>query len=303
MVDEVGIEKSDFVDPEELRDYMDAEVKRVSDMFRFVLKYKEHFQPSGVEFSGLRTYVPSDDASRIDWKISAGKPQDLFVKEFDEEHDMDVFIVLDVSDTMMFGTGEELKSEYAALMSAALAYASVDAGIDVGLGMWGGGEPLVVTPDGGFDQYSRILHEVTDFDRYGGRFDLEEALNDVIGQIKGNTSVFIISDFLDVGGEWKSKMQLMNEKFRHHMAVMVRDLRDYELPEAGNFRFESPSGGDQLVVNTNQVKQEFDNEAQQEMQRIEEKIRGTGASFLRLDTKEQFARRFAEFFEDSEGGW
>ncbi len=297
-----GVNKNDLIPPEKLRKQVDVEVKRVSDLFRFILKYKEHFQPSGVEFSGLRQYLPADDASRIDWKISAGKPE-LYVKEFDEERDMDVFIIMDVSDTMLFGTADKLKSEYAAVVASALTYASVDAGIDVGIGMWGE-ESRIVTPQGGTDQYQRVLHEVTDYDIYGGKFDLEEAMNDVIGQIKGNTSIFIISDFLEVEGDWKAKMQLANEKFRHQMAVMVRDLRDYRMPEAGNFRFESSSsGGGQMVVDTTKIKEEFDREADIEEQRMKEKLTGGGASFLKIDTRDEFAKAFASYFDQEGGGW
>lgn len=291
----------EFVDQKELRNKMDAEVKRVSDLFRFVLKYQRHFQPSGVEFSGLRQYLPSDDASRIDWKNSAGKT-DLYVKQYEEELNMDVFIIMDVSDTMTFGTAEKLKSEYAAIVAAALAYASIDAGIDVGIGLWGD-EKMILTPQGGMDRYQRVLDMLTNFDHYGGTFDLEEALNDVIGQIKEDTAVFIISDFIEVEGDWKSKMTLVSKKFRHSMAIMCRDLRDYELPDSGNFRFESSDGDQQMVVNTDSVREEFNEEALKEEDRLEEKITGGGASFMKIDTRETFSAAFAQFFDEDDGEW
>lgn len=299
--DKERFRESEAMPPEELRKAVDAEVKRVSDIFRFALKYKEHFQPSGVEFSGLRQYLPSDDASRIDWKISAGKP-DLYVKEFDVERNMDVFIITDVSSTMTFGTAEKLKSEYAATVTSALAFASVDAGIDVGMGMYGSSS-RVVTPGSGNSQYQRILHEITKYDRYGDSFNLEDALNDAIGQIKDNTAVFIISDFLDVRGDWKPKMTLANKKFRHVMSVMVRDLRDYKLPDAGNFRFESPQGGEETVINTSRSRKKFNEEAQKRENEMKDRLTGAGSSFLKIDTREEFAGKFAEFFDQDEGDW
>lgn len=290
-----------FVDQKELRDQMDAEVKRVSDLFRFVLKYQRHFQPSGVEFSGLRQYLPSDDASRIDWKNSAGKTE-LYVKQYEEELDMDIFIMLDVSDTMTFGTSEKLKSEYAAIVTAALAYASVDAGVNVGLGMFGD-DSMIITPQGGTDQYDRFLDELTDLENYGGTFNFEDALDDLIGQIKENTAVFIISDFLEVEGEWKSKLTLSNMKFRHVMTIMCRDLRDYKLPDSGNFRFESSSSSEQLVVNTSRIRNDFNEEVERQEDALEEKIQGTGSSFLKIDTRDKFSAAFAEFFDEDQGEW
>lgn len=291
-----------FIDQKDLRDEMDAEVKRVSDLFRFVLKYQRHFQPSGVEFSGLRQYLPSDDASRIDWKNSAGKPE-LYVKQYEEELNMDSYIILDVSDTMTFGTAEKLKSEYAAIISAALTYASVDAGINAGIGIYAGDTAFTLSPGGGTDRYQRVLDEVTDLEKYGGKFNLEGAVNDTIGQIKENTALFIISDFLEVEGEWKTKLTLANMKFRHVMAIMTRDLRDYKLPDSGNFRFEAADGSEQMVVNTSRQRQEFNEKAQKHEEEIEEKIRETGSSFMKIDTRDNFSAAFAEFFDSDKGEW
>lgn len=295
------MEQEDMISQQDLRNQMDAEVKRVSDLFRFILKFKRHFQPSGVEFSGLREYLPSDDASRIDWKNSAGTP-DLYVDQYEEEINLDVFIILDASDTMLFGTAEKLKSEYSAVVAAAIAFASVDAGIDVGFGLWAEDE-MIVNPAGGNDQYQRFLNELTKTENYGGEFNLENALNDVIGQIKENTAIFVISDFLEVEGDWKSKMTLASKKFRHVMSIMVRDLRDYEMPRSGNFRFQSPDGSLQAVFNTHSVKEEFDEKAEEQEERLEEKLTGGGASFLKIDTRDKFSAAFASFFDQSEGGW
>ena len=299
--DEMDPRERQVLDQEELRAAMDAEVKRVSDLFRFVLKFKRHFQPSGVEFSGLRQYLPSDDASRIDWKISAGKP-DLYVKQFDEDIDMDAFILIDVSDTMTFGTAEKLKSEYAAIVSAALGYASIDAGINVGFGLYGE-DMMTHTPAGGMDQYNMMLTELSDYQNYGGTLNLEDALDEIIGQLKDDTAIFIISDFLDLQGDWKIKMRLASMKFRHVMSIMCRDLRDYELPESGNIRFESPDGTQKMVVGTDKVKKKFERAAQEQEEEVNEKIEAGGSSFIKIDTRDNFSAKFAEFFDEDRGSW
>lgn len=291
----------DFFGRDDLTTKVDTEVKKVADTFMFALKYKEQFQASGIEFSDLRQYQTSDDASRIDWKNSA-KSQDLYVKEYEEEKDMDVFIVLDASDSMMFGTTEKMKSEYAAIVSAAIAYASTDAGINVGFGIYADNE-MTMLPEGGQVQYQKILTEVTNFDNYGGEFNLEHALNSVIGQIKENTALFVISDFIDVKGGWKSKMLVASKKFRHVMNVMVRDLRDYKLPENGDMRFEKASGNDQVVVNTGKVKEEFEAQAKEDEQEVINKAEAAGASMIKVDTRKQFSAKFAEYFDEEGANW
>lgn len=295
------MKRKDFLGEEDLTSKVDAQVKRVSEMFRFALKYKEQFQASGIEFSDLRQYMVTDDASRIDWKNSASS-EELYVKEYEESHDMDVFIILDASDTMMFGSSDKLKSEYAGVVAATIAYASIDAGINAGFGIFGK-EEMTMTPEGGQAQYQKVLNEVTKFDNYGGEFNLEEALNSTVGQIKANTAVFIISDFLDVKGDWKAKMQIASEKFRHVMSIMVKDLRDYKLPENGNMRFESPAGDKQMVVNTSTAKEKFEKEAERQEKQVKSDIEGGGSSFVKVDTRDEFSAAFAEYFDESGGGW
>ncbi|MFB6245363.1 MAG: DUF58 domain-containing protein [Candidatus Nanohaloarchaea archaeon] len=286
---------------DQIADEIDVEVKRVSELFRLILKYKEQFQASGIEFSDLREYVSSDDASRIDWKNSA-KTQDLYVKEYEEEKDMDTFILLDVSDTMMFGTAEKLKSEYASVMAAALAYGSVDAGINVGIGMFGD-DQRIITPGGGQEQYQKILHELTDPENYGGKLNLEDALSDTIGQIKEDTAVFIISDFLEIEGDWKANMKLGNIKFRHMLSIITRDLRDYRIPEVGNMRFESPDGKNQSLVNTAQQAEKFNRKAEKEEEELKDKLRSSGSASIKVDTRDNFAAKFAKFFDQNREGW
>ncbi|MFB6115972.1 MAG: DUF58 domain-containing protein [Candidatus Nanosalina sp.] len=280
---------------------VDAEVKRISEFFQFILKYNEQFQPSGVEFSGLRQYLVTDDASRIDWKHSAGSP-DLYVKQYEEEKNMDTFILLDASATMQTGTAEKTKSEYASVVASTIAYASVDAGLDVGIGMYGESE-TIMSPQGGNSQYQKILREVTKEDHYGGKLDLEESLNNVIGKIKEDTVVFIISDFLEIEGDWKSTVRVASEKFRHVMGVMVRDLRDYKLPEDGALSLESPYYDEPITVQTNSIAEEFNEKAREQEKEIEDMIEGAGAGFLKVDTRDNFSAKFASYFDEEGEKW
>ena len=296
------MEPESFLSQDDLVNEMDAEVKRIADLFRFLLKYKEQFKPSGIEFSDLRKYLVTDDASRIDWKHSANTP-DLYVKEYEEEKDMDTFVIVDASNTMLFGTAEKLKAEYAAVMAGAIAFASIDAGMNVGLGMYGD-TSTQVTPEGGMVQYRSILHELTDKSNYGGTFDLKKALENTIETVKPNTTLFIVSDFIDMKGEaWKPTLRVCSEKFRHVMAVMTRDTRDYEMPEAGKVRFEGPGGSEQIVANTGKIKEEFEAEAERQEQEIKSDIQSGGAAFLKVDTREQFAANFAQYFDEAGGNW
>lgn len=286
---------------EEMVEEVDAEVKRISEAFQFILKYREQFRPSGIEFSDLRQYN-NDDASRIDWNSSA-RLNDLYVKEYEEEQDMDVFIILDVSDSMTFGTAEKLKSEYCSVLSATLAYASIDMAVNVGIGLFGDEKKFMV-PDGGEQQYKKILGEVTDSDNYGGDFDLEHALDEVMKRIKENTFVFVISDFIDTDTEaWKPKMKIVSKKYRNVFSLMVRDLRDFKLPEAGNVRFKSPNGEQNLVVNTEATREKFEKEVEDQEEEIKKAVSASGSHFIKINTRENFAAQLMSYFDGQSGDW
>lgn len=280
---------------------LDAEVKRISSLFRFALKYQQQFQPSGVEFSGLRQYLVTDDASRIDWKHSASKPE-LYVKQYEDEKNMDTFILLDVSDSMIYGTGEELKTEYAATVAATLSFASVDAGLNVGIGLYGD-DDFLMSPNGGKTQHQKILNEVTKNENYGGQFNLKDALNDVIAGIKEDTVIFVISDFIDIGEDWEATMRVASEKFRHVMVLMTRDLRDYKLPESGIMNLESLDGDKKFTVNTSKISERFERAVEDNEQEIRDNVEGAGGSFIKFNTREDFATRFASYFDDEGGEW
>lgn len=288
------------ISQEDMVEEVDAEVRRVSNVFQFILKYREQFRPSGIEFSNLRQYN-NDDASRIDWNSSA-RLNDLYVKEYEEEQDMDVFIVLDVSDTMTFGTAEKLKSEYCAIIASTLAYASVDMAVNVGIGLFGENEEFMV-PEGGEAQYQKILDEVTDPENYGGEFDLEYALEEVMKRVKENTFVFVVSDFIQPGDGWEPIMKVMSKKYRNVFGLMVRDLRDFKLPEAGNVRFKTSDGEQELVVNTNHVKDKFEEEAESQEQEVREAISESGADFLKINTRDNFAAQMVSYFDKQSGDW
>jgi uncharacterized protein (DUF58 family) len=172
----------------------------------------------------------------------------------------------------------------------------------VGIGLFGEDQTMI-TPRGGNKQYQIILDFLTDPENYGGEFNLEEAMDEAVGQIKENTAIFVISDFINVHGDWKTKVKLGSMKFRHVMSIMTRDLRDYRLPRAGSIRFESPTTGGKMVVHTDRVKDRFEEEADRQEERLEEKIKSGGSSFLKIDTRDKFSAAFAEFFDEDQGEW
>lgn len=294
------------VDPEirKLMIEIDTEVKKLVDIFRFVLKYRIVFRGRGVEFAGIRKYLPTDDASLIDWKVSArmstsGKLDKLYVKIYEEERDLDVIILLDVSDTMLFGTQEKLKSEYAMLLTGTIAHAAIDVGDNTALIMFNEGTKKLIPPAKGALQYFKILKELVDKDNWGGKKDVGRIVNEIVKTTTNNrTFLFIISDFISTDDSWQEDLQSAVAKFDGVLGIMVRDLRDSELPEdVGNFRFSNPFDGS-IVTDTNidKVRERFNKLAREQEEMIERMFKQSGAGFIKYRTDQTFVVPIMEWF-------
>lgn len=276
---------------ERLMEEIDANVRELIDTFRFILKYQILFKGSGVEFAGLREYVPEqDDASKIDWKASL-RSKKLYVKQFEDERDLDVYILLDVSNSMLFGTQEKLKSEYAAVITGTLAYAAVESGDNVGFAMFNDTITVALDPVGDITQYYKILRLVADPRNYGGGCDLSRSLSYLINIVADRTILFIISDFIGVGRGWEDSLKMIGGKLDRVLGIMVRDVRDSFMPKGmGYMKFEDPFSGRVMTVNTDEIREEFEKLTADQEAWIENEFKDTGLGFVKAYTNEPFVR-------------
>jgi len=295
------IEKRGTLYIEELMNEIDANVRELVDTFRFLLKYQILFKGTGIEFAGLREYVPEqDDASKIDWKASL-RSKKLYVKQFEDERDLDVYIVLDVSNSMLFGTQEKLKSEYSAVVAGTLAYAAVESGDNVGFAMFGDDVRIVLDPLGDISQYYKILRCVVDPRYYGGGCNLADSLSYLINIITERTILFIISDFIGVGRGWEDSLKMMGGKLDKVVGIMIRDVRDSFLPKGiGSMRLSDPFSDKVLTVDLDEVGEEFEKLARKQEEKIEGEFRDSGMGFVKIYTNEPFVKPLVNYLELTE---
>jgi uncharacterized protein (DUF58 family) len=276
---------------EELMNEVDANVRELVETFRFILKYIIMFKGSGVEFSGLREYVPlQDDASKIDWKASL-RSKKLYVKQFEDERDLDVYILLDTSSSMLFGTQEKLKSEYAAVIAGTLAYAAVDAGDNLGFAMFGDHVHCVLDPVGDITQYYKILKFIVDPQNYGGGCNMTEALSFLVNIVADRTILFVVSDFIGLSPGWEDGLRMMAGKVDRVVGLMVRDVRDDFIPKGtGSMRLADPFTQKVLTVDLDKVGAEFERLAKKQEEDVKKVFIDGGMGFVKIYTNEPFAR-------------
>lgn len=288
----------EFASMQDLMAEIDVNVRKVVDIFRFALVYRVLFKGGGIEFAGLREYVPGeDDASRIDWKASL-RSKNLYVKEFEEERNLDVFILLDSSRSMLFGTQGKLKSEYAAVVAGTLAYAGIESGDNVGFSMFSDSPLVSIPPSNDVSVYYRILELMGNPRYWGGGCNLNGALLSMVETVEEKSILFVVSDFIGVGEEWFSALKTAAGKFNRVFGIMVRDVRDSFIPEGvGAMRVEDPFTGRVATVNLDSVRRKYEEEARRQEDRILNEFHNSGAAFIKVYTTDVFVDPLLRYIE------
>ena len=210
--------------------------------------HRSAFRGRGVEFADLREYRPGDDDVRaIDWKVTArfGRPH---VREFAEDREACVYIVLDVSGSASFGSGAAPKSARAAEVAAAVLAAAVSSNDSAAAFFVAGSLRGRVPPGRGRRHALRVLGSALSFGGGSGRTDLAASLSRVASMARRRGMVFLISDFED-GTAYDRPLRLLCA--RHDVtAVRIFDPRESEIPDVGLIELEDAETGEQALVDT-----------------------------------------------------
>lgn len=250
-----------------------------------------------MEFSGYREYQPTDDAHRIDWKASL-RAHKLLVKELDEDKTLQVLLLVDTGDTMLYGSGKRLKAEEAMHVASTLAYPALRSGDSCGLLMYSNQVRNYAQPKIGMQQHAIITKMLTEEEAYTGAFSLQEALRTAAGITKQRGLLIIISDFIGLQPGWDHELRAANQHF-DIIGVMIRDPRDRELPtNAGTFSLTHPTTGQQITIDTKSYAKPYREYVLKEEADIKRRFSTAQASLLLLelgsDVRETIMRFFAQ---------
>jgi uncharacterized protein (DUF58 family) len=276
---------------------LEAVQKRGFSRETMVGSYQSVFRGKGMEFVGFREYVPSDDAMLIDWKASL-KANKLMVRLLEEERNLTILFMVNVSDSMLFSSHTKLKCEYAAELVGTLCYAMSAVGDSVGLCMFNDKIIKLIQPAVGRDQFYKIAMALTNPSLYGGKVDFNHVISSILslGSIKRDTIIFIISDFLGLKEGWEEQLKLAGLKY-DLSAFIIRDPVDMRLPEIeGEVAFADPYSGKQLLVSPLEAKRRYDEEAKSQISRLKANLMKTNSNMLLLETDKPFTKEIYNYF-------
>lgn len=288
----------------EVKEYLiriNRDVKKLVDLFRLILKYKIVLRGRGVEFADLRKYLPTDDASLIDWKTSvrmstSGKLDKLFVKVYEEEQDLEVIIAVDSSATMDFGSGDVLKREYAALLIGSISIAAIESGYRVSLVMFNDNIHYL-PPENSAIQSTRILSNLLNNEMWGGGKNFQKML-DFVMRVSYQRAIFIvISDFIRAGDNWDETLKSASFKFDGALGIMVRDIRDTYLPDGvGYLRVQDPITGNITEVNVDKIRDKYERLAKEQEKKYEKLFLESNAGFMKFYTNQPYVDQLIKWF-------
>ena len=262
---------------------------------RVIGGYKSVFRGKGLEFSDYRPYSFDDDASLIDWKATA-RTNEVLIKQYIEERDINVFFLIDASDHMLFGSTDKLKVEYVVELAASLSHAILEAGDSVGMSLYTE-EPIEkISPSRGSQQFYIISKILSDPNMYGGKFNIRNAVDFCLNFLKQDTIVIIISDFISLNEDWGTYLRLMSSKF-DTIGLMVRDPRDFTMPEnATQIVIQDPSSNRTLLIEPGLVKYAFEKLVKEQEEKIVNGFQRAGADFVKLRTDKSFVSPILNLF-------
>ncbi len=264
-------------------------------------EYHSVFKGRGMEFSEVREYQFGDDIRNIDWNVTArfGHP---FIKIFEEERELTVMLLIDLSGSLIFGSVEKTKQQVAAEISAILAFSAMKNNDKVGMILFTDKIEKFVPPRKGKTHVLRIIREVLSFEPTGKTTNIKGALEYLNNAIKKRSIVFLLSDFMDDG--YSRILRIIGKK-HDLVGIVLSDEREDTLPKIGLVKLSDTETGQQRWIDTS------DSRVQRQLRKIKtEKLEKRKALFVtsRLDsievqTGQDYVKPLVQFFKMRERRW
>lgn len=260
----------------------------------FTGEYHSTFRGRGMLFREVREYHHGDDVRFIDWNVSArfGHP---FTKVFEEERELTVYFLVDISGSAFFGTGEKRKTDLIAEICAVLAFTAINNKDKAGLLFFSDSVEKFIPATGGRDHVLYMVRELITREPASAKTDIAAALKFINRATRHKSIIFILSDFMDDGYE-----TLLKSAARRHdiIGIKVYDRAEMELPEAGLLPVRDMETGQQTWLDTGneEVRRQYKKAFFDHLQKTAAICANAGADLLNCATDEDYVRILQQYF-------
>ena len=261
----------------------------------FAGEYHSQFKGRGMAFSEVREYQPGDDVRSIDWNVTArlNKP---YIKVFEEERELTVMLLVDVSGSRHFGTLSQMKRDMMAEVAATLAFSTIANNDKVGVIFFSDKVEKFIPAKKGKTHVLHIIRELLSFEPSSTGTDIAQALQYFSNAQKRHCTAFLISDFIGAGAMYKPLLIASN---RHEVnAIQIYDRRETELPNVGLVKFHDAETGNDLWIDTaiDTVRQDYAQAWRRNQDEIEQLFTRTGVSHVSVRTDEDYVKALMQLF-------
>ncbi len=273
---------------------IEIKTRRLSDHI-FSGEYHSSFKGRGMAFSEVRQYQYGDDIRSIDWNVTA-RYNETYVKVFEEERELTMVLMVDVSGSELFGTSKQFKRETITEISATLAFSAIQNNDKVGLLLFSDEIELFIPPKKGKSHVLRIIRELIEFHPKSKKTDIAQALRYLSNVMKKKVILFVLSDFVDEG--YDSALKIVGRK--HDVTgIRVYDKYEEEIPKLGMIPMLDAETGKTILVNTNSKKVRVNYRAHylKTVDYFENTFKRSGSGIINNRIDESYVKKLLGYFK------
>lgn len=266
----------------------------------FAGEYHSAFKGRGMAFSEVREYQFGDDIRNIDWNVTAryGHP---FIKIFEEERELTVMLLVDVSGSREFGTAERLKKNVIVELAAILSFSAISNNDKIGVIFFSDRIEKFIPPKKGRTHTLMIIRELIEFEPVSRKTDVSVALRYLTNAMKRRVTAFIISDLMDNIPSMEQALSIANNK--HDMVgLRIYDERETELPSVGMIKLKDAETGEYLWVDSSSrnVREIYRRHWSDRNKQLDNLLKKTGLDYVNISTREDYVKSLVALFKKRE---
>ena len=258
--------------------------------------YHSNFKGRGMTFSEVREYVPGDDVRSIDWNVTArtGKPH---IKIFEEERELSVLILIDVSSSGVFGSKKDLKIDLGVEIAAMLSFSAMKNNDKVGLALFSDRIEKYIPPKKGKKHVLRLITDIVnhDFENSKKRTSIKTAIDFANKISKRKSVIFLISDFID--DNFWNELKFLN--FKHDVVgLQIYDSYERNFPNVGLINIHDSETGENTWIDTTSKKNrdKFQKNSDEKLDKFSMKCKNIGFDLLQINTEDDYIKFLMQFF-------
>ncbi len=273
---------------------IEIKTRRLSDHI-FSGEYHSTFKGRGMTFSEVRQYQYGDDVRAIDWNVTA-RYNEPYVKVFEEERELTMMLMVDISGSEFFGTTQQFKRDTLTEIAATLAFSAIQNNDKVGLMLFSSEIELYIPPKKGKSHVLRIIRELIEFHPKSSETNISEALKFISSVLKKKAIVFMLSDFMDT--DYEKTLKIAGKK--HDLTgFRVYDKHDVSIPNLGMVPMRDAESNKTILVNTasKEVRNRYHQYYVKNVEYFEKSFSLSGSGTISSQIDESYVKKLLGYFK------